>query len=284
MLFPLPHDRVAPGRIAKTLLLLSSLAALMACSSSKKLTQEQSCKEKFDKLHAKFEKKKYTEVREPFSELITSCPGFPFVEQVMYELAESYFRLGDWVEAESEYGAFLKDFPTSKKYGEEVQYKLALVAAKQVEIPQRDQSKTLDAIAGFETFIDAYPESNRADSAKTQLEKLKDQLVQKKLQIARLYLRMGEPQAAAIYYKSLIKEFGGRVDLRDVNLRLAQCYIALDQFDEAETYLTKFDGIAKDDPFREKVKQAYQDLEKARNKLARQKKEEQELGRRQEPM
>ena len=104
------------------------------------------------------------------------------------------------------------------------------------------------------------------------------------MMIARLYNRMGEPLAAAIYYKNLLKEFGNRVNQRDINLKLANCYIAMGQFDEAETYLQKFDGIAKDDPFKEKVKTAYRDLEKARLKLVQEKKDEQEQGKRQEAM
>ena len=65
---------------------------------------------------------------------------------------------------------------------------------------------------------------------------------------------------------------------------MAECYIGMLQFDEAEAYLAKFDDVAKDDPFKEKVKAAYQKLEKARTKLVRQKKEEQEQGKRQEAM
>lgn len=256
--------------------------ALSACSSSKKLSQEESCQARWDKLHAKFEKKKYNEIRDLYSDLVTSCPGSNFTEQAAFELGEIQYNLGDWMEAENEYSAFLKDFPASRQYGEIANYKRAMASAKQVGIPQRDQSKTQEAIQSFEQFLDEYPDSKYADTAKTEIEKLTEKLVAKQLQIARLYNRMDEPQAAAIYYKNIIKEYGGRVDLRDINLKLAQCYIDMHQFDEAETYLTKFDGIAKDDPFKEKVKSAYQSLEKARNALAKEKKEEQ--GKRQEPM
>lgn len=268
------------------LLLLASLGAflLAACSSSRKLTQEENCQARWEKLHAKFEKKKYNEIRDPYTDLVTSCPGSPFTEQAAFELAEIQYNLGDWLEAESEYSAFLKDFPNSRRYGEVATYRHALSSSKQVGIPQRDQSKTTEAIQAFERFLDEYPDSKYADTAKTEIEKLTGKLVAKQLQIARLYHRMDEPQAAAVYYKSILKDYAGRVDLRDINLKLAQCYIEMRQFDEAETYLGKFDGVAKDDPFKEKVKKAYQSLEKARNELAREKKEEQEQGKRQEPM
>lgn len=258
--------------------------ALLACSSSKQLTKEESCQEKWDKAAPKIENKKYVQLKDGLSEIVNSCQGTVFMEDAVYHLAESHFHLKEWVEAESEYSNFLREFPASKKYDEQVRYRLAEVAGEQVESPSRDQTKTLEAILAYETFIGEYPDSKRVDSANAELNKLKDKLVAKQLQIARLYSRMDEPQAAAIYYKNLLKEFGARVNLREINLKLAECYIEMDQFDEAESYLSKFDGIAKDDPFREKVKKGYQDLEKARNKLAKQKKEEQEQSKRQETM
>jgi outer membrane assembly lipoprotein YfiO len=274
-----------PGRV----LFLSALAAfgafaLAACSSGKKLTKEESCQEKWDKVRPKFEKKKYVQSKELLSDLVTTCPGSPFTEEAMFDLGESHYNLEEWEEAEQEYGSFLKDFPASKKYAEIVRYRLAQASGKQTETPSRDQTKTLEAIIAYENFLNEYPEGSRADSAKADLDKLKDRLVEKQMMIARLYSRMGEPQAAAIYYKNLLKEFGGRVNEREINLKLAECYIGMLQFDEADAYLSKFDGIAKDDPFREKVKEAFRKLDKARIKLARQKKEEQELGKRQEAM
>jgi outer membrane assembly lipoprotein YfiO len=258
--------------------------ALMACSSSKKLTQEESCQQKWDKAKPKIEKRRFIQAKELLTELVTSCPGSPFTEEAMFNLGEAHYNLEEWEEAESEYNSFLKDFPASKKYGETVRYRVAQSLGQQTEIPARDQTRTLEAIIAYENYLNEYPEGPRADSATGELEKLKDLLVKKQMMIARLYTRMGEPQAAAIYYKNLIKEYGARVNLRDINLKLAECYIGMLQFDEAEAYLAKFDDVAKDDPLKEKVKAAYQKLEKARIKLARQKQEEQEQGKRQEAM
>jgi outer membrane assembly lipoprotein YfiO len=265
--------------------LLAACAAVLALPGcSKKLTKEEGCQEKWDKAAPKFAKGKYVQSKELLNDIVTSCPGSPFTEEAMFDLGEAHYHLEEWEEAETEYNSFLKDFPNSKKYGELARYRIAEVTGKQVEIPARDQTKTLEAITAWENFIDEYPDGARADSAKGEIDKLKSLLAKKQMMIARLYSRMDEPQAAAIYYKEVLKEYGGRVNEREVNLKLAECYIKMGQFDEAEAYLSKFDGIAKDDPFREKVKAAYHELEKARTKLAREKKEEQEQGKRQEAM
>jgi outer membrane protein assembly factor BamD len=278
-----PTPRPGPTFLALVCAGLGAFA-LLACSSSKKLTQEENCQEKWDKVKPKFEKKKYVQAKELLSEIVTSCPGSPFTEEALFDLAEAHFHLEEWDEAESEYNSFLKEFPASKKYAEVVRFRLAQASGKQTETPSRDQTKTLEAIIAYENYLNEYPEGPRSDTATAELDKLKDLLVQKQMMIAHLYRRMDEPQAAAIYYKNLLKEFGARVNVRDINLKLAECYIEMGQFEEAESYLSKFDGIAKDDAFRDKVKQAYHKLEKARTKLAREKKEEQEQGKRQEAM
>jgi outer membrane assembly lipoprotein YfiO len=264
---------------------LSALPVILGLSGcSKKLTKEEGCQEKWDKVSPKFAKGKYIQSKDLLNEIVTSCPGSPFTEEAMFDLGEAHYHLEEWEEAESEFNSFLKDFPASKRFGERARYRIAEVTAKQVDGPARDQTKTLEAITAWENFLDEYPEGPRSDSAQMEIDKLKSILAQKQMMIARLYSRMDEPQAAAIYYKEVLKEYGGRVNEREVNLKLAECYVRMGQFDEAEAYLAKFDGIAKDDPFREKVKQAYKDLEKARTKLAREKKEEQEQGKRQEAM
>ena len=247
--------------------------ALFGCSSKPK-DSKADCEPNFQKLHAKFEKGKYAYAKEGYDEFIISCAGTEFAEQAYFELAESHFALKEWLEAGEEYQGFLKEYPSSKRYDETARYKMALSLSEQVEIPQRDQTKTLDAIRQFESYLALYPDSPRADTAKTKLDELHQLLVQKDLRIARLYTRMDEPLAAATYYKHILKEYGDRVSRRDIILKLSECYIELEQFVEAENQLSQFDGIAKDDPFREQVKTMQGKLEKARARYAREKQEE----------
>lgn len=249
----------------------------MACSGSKNTVDHQTdCRKRFDELHEKFEKSRWQAVRDGYSEFITTCTGFEFSEQAYYEMAEAYFQQGDAIEAEAEFRSFVKEYPNSVKYAEKARYRIAQASAMQVSIAARDQSKTIEAISEYETFIEEFDESTKLDSAKSEVQRLKGLLAEKVLQTARLYRRMGEPQASAIYYKQALKEWGDRLDTRRVTLELAQCYIDLYQFEEAENHLRGFDGIAKDDAFHLKVKEAYAKLEKARKRLAKEKQEEKE--------
>jgi outer membrane protein assembly factor BamD len=270
--------------LAWGVLVLVTWVGLSACSSAKPVDHAVDCEKKFKELHGKFVKGSYQTAREGYATFVTSCTGFEFTEQALFEEAESYFQQGDYIESESEFRSFIKEYPNSPRFGEQGSYRVAQSMAKQVGIAARDQSKTMEAIASYEDFLREFSESKYADSAKNEIASMRNVLADKDLQIAKLYKRMGEPQAAAIYYKNLLKEYGDRVDQRDISLKLVQCYIALSQFDEAESYLRKFDGIAKNDPFQARIKSSYSDLEKAREKHAREKKEEKDQSQRRETL
>jgi outer membrane protein assembly factor BamD len=267
--------RVRPFSILRACLSFAIAGILLTgCGSSKPKDLAGDCKIRYDKTHAKYLKKRYATAKEEYADFVTACSGTEFAEEAYFELAESHFALKEWMEAEEEYEAFLKEYPGSRKYGETVRYKLAISMAKQTLAATKDQSKTLDAIHEFETFIAEFPDSPRLDSARSEVDRLRDLLATRDSRIAKLYTRMDEPLAAAIYYKHILKEYGDRIQRREITLKLTECYIELEQFVEAENLLAQFDGVAKDDPFREKIKNLRSKLDKARERYARHKKQE----------
>jgi outer membrane protein assembly factor BamD len=271
--FPRPTLKSATRGGALLLSIVSALLFMQCSSKPKDLKGD--CRERFDKLHSRYEKGKFSYAKEGYGDFIITCGGTEYVEQAHFELANSHFNLKEWMEAEEEFAAFLRDYPTSRRYAELARWRMALSMSRQVEIPQRDQSKTVEAIREFETYVAEFPESERTDSAQAELTRLSQLLADRDMLIARLYRRMDEPLAAAIYYKYLLSEYGDRVPRREINLNLAESYIELKQFVEAENILNQFDGVAKDDPFREKIVKVRHKLEKAKAKHEKEKLREQ---------
>ncbi len=250
--------------------------AFGGCSKGSKLTHEQSCTERYAKLNEDFEKGRYDRVRLPLDKIVTDCPGQAFVEAALYQVSESYYQVKDWPGAETQFRGFLREFPNSRQYGEKARYRLAEVLANQVRIPQRDQTTTLDAIRTFERFLSDYPDSEFADNARVEIKRLKEQLAAKEMQIARLYRRMGEPQAAAIYYRSLLKDYGNLVDRAEIVVKLVECYIDLKQFETAESYLNELTAANEGASPDGRIANAQKDLEAAKQEYTRNRKEEAE--------
>jgi len=248
--------------------------SLTGCSTKPK-DLKGDCRERFEKLHDRYTKGKYSYARQGYSDFLVTCAGTEHVEQAHFELGDAHVNLKEWAEAELELSAFLRDYPTSRRYAETARWLLARSMSKQVQIPQRDQTKTLDAMRELETFIAEFPDSPKNDSARGELDRLGQLLADRDMLVARLYRRMDEPLAAAIYYKHLLATYGDRVPRRDINLYLAESYTELGQFPEAENILGQFDGVAQDDPFAKKIAAARTKLEKAKAKHEKQKLKEQ---------
>jgi outer membrane assembly lipoprotein YfiO len=253
---------------------LFALSLLTGCSSSKTKDLKGDCQEKFDKLHDRYTKGRYAYAKEGYGDFLITCAGTEHVEQAHFELSDSHFRLKEWSEAEQEFSAFLRDYPASRRYAETARWRLARSMSEQVLIPQRDQTKTLEAMRELETYLAEFPSSTQSDSARDELDRLGQLLADRDMLVARLYSRMDEPLAAAIYYKHLLAEYGDRIPRREINLKLAKSYIELNQFPEAESILEQFDGVAQDDPFLAQIKETRRTLEKAKVKYAKQKAKE----------
>ncbi len=253
---------------------LIGVLPLAGCSKKPK-DLKGDCRERFDKLHTRFEKGRYAYAKEGYGDYIVTCAGTEHVEQAHFELSESHFRLEEWMEAEQEFSAFLRDYPTSRRYAQTARWRLARAMAKQVQIPQRDQTKTLEAMREMETYIAEFPDGPEADTAREELGSLSQRLADRDMLVARLYTRMNEPLAAVIYYKNLLTEYGDRVPRREINLKLAENYIKLNQFPEVENILVQFDGVADNDPFAKKIAATRAKLAKAKERFERQKLKEQ---------
>lgn len=277
MMFSFFRPRPARTPAALSAVMLAAVAGLVALSgcSSKPKDLKGDCRERFEKIHDRYTKGKYSYAKQGYGDFLVTCVGTEHVEQAHFELGDSHVQLKEWAEAELELSAFLRDYPTSRRYAESARWLLARSMSMQVHIPQRDQTKTLEAMRELETYLAEFPDSPKSDSARDELDRLGQLLADRDMLVARLYRRMNEPLAAAIYYKYLLAEYGDRVPRREINLHLAESYIALGQFPEAENILAQFDGVAQDDPFAQKIKKTREKLKKAQAKHDRQKKKEQ---------
>lgn len=273
----LPPSRLPRRGAAAPAVLIAGLAGLLALAgcSSKPKDLKGDCRERFEKIHDRYTNGKYAAAKQGYGDFLVTCTGTEHVEQAHFELGHSHMNLKEWAEAELEFAAFLRDYPTSRRYAETARWLLARSMAKQVQIPQRDQTKTLEAMREMETFLAEFPDSPKADSAYSELDRLGQLLADRDMIVARLYRRMNEPLAAAIYYKHLLSEYGDRVPRREINLHLAESYIALGQFPEAENILVQFDGVAEDDPLARKIEKTRKNLKKAQEKQERQRRKEQ---------
>jgi outer membrane protein assembly factor BamD len=160
------------------------------------------------------------------------------MEESHFMLAESHFRLREWLEARAEYGSFVNFFPSSP-YAETAAYRRAVAAFNLSFRDSRDQSNTTFAIRDFGRFTYEFPNSALLDSAFMFLDSLNNRVAENDFQIARLYLRMKEPGAAAIYLKDFLDEFPKSPRQREAIVMLISSYTQMNEFTAARFYLER---------------------------------------------
>jgi outer membrane protein assembly factor BamD len=226
-------------KILKILLCLIITAQLFSCSSKTyngSLTEK--CKAEYNAAEVKYKAGKYWSVKEDLNEILQSCTGTGVMEETHFLLAEAHFRLEEWIEAREEYGSFVNFFPGSP-YAETAAYRKAVSAYNLSYKDSRDQSNTTFAIRDFNRFGSDYPNSALVDSAIMYLDSLSNRVAENDFQIARLYSRMGESGAAAIYLKEFLDEFPKSPRQKEVIVMLIGSYIDMKEFAAAKFYLER---------------------------------------------
>jgi len=230
-------------KILKILFILFILVQTISCSSktySGSITEK--CKAEYSAAETKYKAGKYWSVKDDLTEILQNCTGTGVMEEAHFLLAEVHFHLEEWVEAREEYGSFVNFFPGSP-YTETAAYRKAVSAYNLSYKDSRDQSNTTFAIRDFNRFGSDYPNSALLDSAVMYLDSLSNRVAENDFKIARLYSRMGEPGAAAIYLKEFLDDFPKSPRQKEAIVMLISSYIDMKEFSAAKFYLERLREI-----------------------------------------
>jgi outer membrane protein assembly factor BamD len=178
-----------------------------------------SCKSKFEKLkesndYAKkykeairlYNKKNYSKALELFDVLVARYRGQEQAEDLYYYYAYTNYRLHDYTSARYHFKSFADTYPTSTR-AEECRFMAAYCYYLDSPIFSLDQSNTLSAIDALQLFINLYPKSERVAEAGKLIQNLRDKLEQKSYANSKLYLTIGDYQAAVISFGNSLRDY-----------------------------------------------------------------------------
>lgn len=225
--------------LKSTIAALISFSVLQSCTNAPKSNADlraKECQDRLTKAEDMIAKEKFLRAREILDPIINDCSGSGVTEKAMYLLGEADFGLEDWISARSDYGIYLGQYPNSE-YSNLAAFRKALSSYKMPYRKGRDGSYTQNAIDDFESFLYRYPNSTKVDSAQLLIAELHERLASDLHDVAKLYLKMGEPGAAVMTLKDFMDRHG---DSRLVPLALEDmigAYIRLDQYSQARLYV-----------------------------------------------
>ena len=178
-----------------------------------------SCKSKFEKLKASndnakkyqaaiayYNKKDYTRALELFETLVQRYRGQAQAEDLYYYYAYTNYRLKDYTSASYHFKQFSDTYPASQR-AEECNFMSAYCYYLDSPIYSLDQENTTKAIDKLQLFINLYPKSERVAEASKLIQNLRDKLERKAYENAKLYLTIGDYQAAVIDFGNVLRDY-----------------------------------------------------------------------------
>ncbi|HEY8780879.1 MAG TPA: outer membrane protein assembly factor BamD [Mucilaginibacter sp.] len=177
------------------------------------------CKSKYEKLrsgndNAKkyseavkyYNKKEYTKALGLFDPLITRYRGQQQAEDLFYYYAYTNYKLKDYTSARYHFKTFAETYPSSTR-AEECRFMAAYCYYLDSPIFSLDQDNTNKAIESLQLFINLYPKSDRVAEASKLIQNLRDKLEEKSYANSKLYLTIGDYEAAVIAFGNTLRDY-----------------------------------------------------------------------------
>ena len=178
-----------------------------------------SCKSRFEKLRAStdyakkyqeairlYNKKDYSKALVLFDDLVQRYRGRAESEDLFYYYAYTNYKLKDYLSARYHFKTFSDTYPSSAK-AEECRFLTAYCFYLDSPNFSLDQDNTYRAIESLQLFINLYAKSERVAEASKLIGDLRQKLERKSFENARLFLDIGDYQAAIIAFKNSAKDF-----------------------------------------------------------------------------
>lgn len=190
--------------------------------------------------------------RQHFRRIVDGFPQSPLVPEARIAVGDSYFTeggAGNFTLAAGQYREFLTVFPSHPR-GDYAQYRIAESFYRQKNSPDRDQSQVLQALDEYLAFLDRYPESPLAKSARERVKDCRSSLARSEFTVAYFYQKSRKAYRAAIpRYENILKNFPDFDQTDETLLRLGQCLALSGRSAEAAPVLARLLDEYPESPF-----------------------------------
>ena len=179
---------------------------------------------------------KFSSAKNIFDDVKEKCGGSEIMDTAQYYLAMSLMQMKFYPEAKLEFSRLTQDFPRSP-FLDEARFRIGYCVLKSSRSVDRDQAEIAEAQRLFQDFLESYPSSPFADSAAKYLKATVERLAEKEFNSAKFYQKLGEKEAALIYYKAFIQDYPASELVVQARLNMSQLLIELNRKAEAREVL-----------------------------------------------
>lgn len=179
---------------------------IISCGDYQKLLKSTDNEVKYEKAIEYYEEGDYYKSLMLLEQLNTIYRGTEKAEKLNYYLAYCYYEQGDYLMASYYFKNYARSFPNTDR-AEECLFLNAYCYYKSSAKYSLDQSNTREAMKEFQLFINQYPDSERVEKANNLIDELRAKLEYKNFEIAMLYFKMRNYEAAITTFENILKDF-----------------------------------------------------------------------------
>ncbi len=186
--------------------LLGLFLILSSCSEYQKAIKSTSHEVKYDMAEKLYQEGKYGKLIPLLEDIVYLYKGTEKGETLMFQLANSYYKTGDYIIAGYYFRKFVSNYSSSTK-AEEAQYLSAYCYYLDAPRPTLDQSPTQKAIREFQIFLRKYPQSKKVPDCNKYVDELYSKLQDKSFIDAKLFYNMERYKSADIALENSLEEY-----------------------------------------------------------------------------
>lgn len=221
------------SKLLKSICLIISSVVLVSCSDYQQLLRKGELSEKYKAAETFYKGGDYKRALRLFDQVIPAYRGKPQAERVLFYEANTYYKLEDYYISKYKFERFAKSYPKSDM----LEIALYQEARSAYELSNRyslDQAETYGALEKFQTFINAYPDSEYLDRANNYTASLSNKLEKKHYKIAKQFHHQELYKPAIKAFSNYLIDYPGSKYTESVLFyRLDAAYnLAINSFDK----------------------------------------------------
>ena len=227
MKFRQPNFRLA-GMTAITL----SLWIISACASFQDKEKALSAPELIQKGTKETKRGYLIEATSAFQQVLEDYPDSKERVKALLLLARTYYSNEEYEEAKFHFQKFIELYPAHKQIDRAYFYN-TMSDYKRIDLAQRDQTYTQEALEGFEQLIIRFPKSRYLNDARIKKKECETILARNIFEIGKFYFRTGSYQPAITRLRNLMEEYPNQKFQGEPVFLIAESYYHEQNFSEA---------------------------------------------------
>lgn len=193
----------------------------------------------YDKALEQTKKGHFDVARLDLQTLLNTYPDSQYQMRAKLAIADSWFREGGsaaLTQAEQEYNDFITFFPNAPEAAE-AQMRVGDIYFKQMDVADRDYTKTIKAEEAYRLMIKQYPESALIKEARQKLREVQEVLAIRESELGLFYAQHENWPASIARYQTVADTYPLYSHMDDVLLGLGDAYAAEARLARAQTEL-----------------------------------------------